>query len=100
MYQELLTLLLEMEEHRIRYTERNAKDGDPYWRGRRDEAGYFRDKLLKILQDNRGDVSIPFVQIPPFLSPPYKVTCTGDDVTKYVTYSIDGVSSNPVYIKG
>ena len=46
---ELKKLLAEAEEHRTRYTEQNSKDGDPYWRGRRDEAGHFRDKLQKIL---------------------------------------------------
>ena len=49
MKKKLVDLLAEMEEHRKRYTEENAKDGDPYWRGRRDEAGHFRDKLKTIL---------------------------------------------------
>ncbi len=98
MLKELLDLLSEMEEHRTRYTEQNAKDGDPYWRGRRDEAGHFRDKLKAIL-DSQDSVSIPFVQIPPFLQPPYKITTTGDDTTKYVTYTASGeVISNTVGI--
>lgn len=76
MYRELIDLLLEMEDCPA------------------------RDKLAEILSKHRGDVQIPFIQIPPYLQPPYKVTTTGDDPTRYVTYSIDGVSSNPIYIKG
>ena len=97
MHKDLLDLLLEMEERRTRYTEQNAKDGDPYQRGRRDEAGHFRDKLLKILQANPNEISVPFVQIPPYTSTPYKIICTGDDSTRYITYSIYGDSSLPIY---
>lgn len=92
MYKELLDLLLEMEEHRARYSAENAKDGNEYWSGRRDEAGYFRDKLKSILE-NRDSISIPFVQIPPYLDPPWKITTTGDDVTKYVTYSTNNTKA-------
>ena len=55
MKKQVLELLAEMEEHRTRYTEENVKDGNPYWRGRRDEAGHFRDKLNSILNHSRTD---------------------------------------------
>ena len=66
MYKELLDLLMEMEDSPA------------------------REKLAAILSKNRGDIYIPFVQIPPFLQPPYKITTTGDDTTKYVTYTANG----------
>lgn len=48
------TIAEELEEHRVRYNVA-AHDQDTgtfkkeYWAGRRDEAGHFRDKLLKVL---------------------------------------------------
>lgn len=64
MYKELLDLLLEMEDCPA------------------------RQKLADILAKNRGDIYMPFWQIPYYLQPPYKVT-VGDDPAGYVTYSTD-----------
>ena len=46
-------LLITAEEHRTRYANENAKDGNEYWKGRRDEAGFFRDKLVAILKGEK-----------------------------------------------
>lgn len=43
--EELKTLVLVADEHVSRYNGR-----DQYWNGRRDEAGWFRDKLNAILK--------------------------------------------------
>lgn len=98
-YIKLAQLLQEMEEHRKRYTEENAKDGNDYWRGRRDEAGYFRDKLQAIFDEET--MSLPFVQTEPSEIIPWKITATGDDPNRYVTFSLNGgvVKENVYYIR-
>lgn len=46
--EELRTLAEIAEEHRNRYN----NNGTEYWNGRRDEAGWFRDKLRAVLGMN------------------------------------------------
>jgi len=50
-YLDLMKLAEEAERHRIDYDQRSRDTEQPhYWRGRRDEAGYFRDILLAFIE--------------------------------------------------
>jgi hypothetical protein len=50
-YGELLKLAEEAELHRIDYNQRSIDTEQPhYWRGRRDEVGRFRDRILALLE--------------------------------------------------
>jgi hypothetical protein len=50
-YEELLKLSEEAERHRIEYNQRSIDTKEThYWRGRRDEAGHFRDRLIALLE--------------------------------------------------
>jgi hypothetical protein len=50
---QLLSLQEEAEQHRIEYDARRervsmTKETSEYWKGRRDEAGHFRDRLAEV----------------------------------------------------
>jgi hypothetical protein len=50
-WDELNKLAEEAENHRIDYNLRSRDTEQPhYWRGRRDEAGHFRDKLVALME--------------------------------------------------
>jgi hypothetical protein len=50
-YDELMKLAEEADRHRIDYNQRSRDTEQPhYWRGRRDEAGHFRDRFLSLLE--------------------------------------------------
>lgn len=50
-YSELMKIATEAEGHRIEYDRRSRDTEQPhYWRGRRDEAGHFRDRILTLLE--------------------------------------------------
>ncbi len=53
--EKIKALLEEAEQHRVEYTKRStipqaSAEAFGYWKGRRDEAGYFRDKLTELLK--------------------------------------------------
>lgn len=43
------------EEHRVRYNKLSQFTNHEYWKGRRDEAGYFRDILVSM----REEIELP-----------------------------------------
>ena len=50
-YLNLMKIAEEAERHRIDYDQRSRDTEQPhYWRGRRDEAGYFRDAIIAMLE--------------------------------------------------
>jgi hypothetical protein len=50
-YSNLMKIAEEAEVHRVDYDQRSRDTEQPhYWRGRRDEAGHFRDRLLALLE--------------------------------------------------
>lgn len=50
-WKELNQLAEEAERHRIDYNQRSRDTDQPhYWRGRRDEAGHFRDKIIALME--------------------------------------------------
>jgi hypothetical protein len=50
-YSELMRLATEAEKHRIEYDQRSRDTEQPhYWRGRRDEAGHFRDRIVALIE--------------------------------------------------
>lgn len=50
-HQNLMKIVDEAEAHRVDYHTRSMFTEDSqYWKGRRDEAGFFRDAILKMLE--------------------------------------------------
>ena len=50
-YDELMKLSEEADRHRIDYNQRSRDTEQPYyWRGRRDEAGHFRDRIVALIE--------------------------------------------------
>lgn len=51
--EQLTALIAIAEEHRVRYN----SNGTEYWNGRRDEAGWFRDKIQALADSLRSDLA-------------------------------------------